>query len=202
MDQCRPPAVFDQPPRGCAELLHRTALLTPRRAAGIPAPFSKPRRVGDHQIKISGREQGPVPQIAGEHLSAEPVESQVPPRQFCRRRLHFHPREFQLLLPLQQEESQRPGAAAQITDPKPPPHGGEPAQIQGVRSQREHPLRLKQHIAPQSFHPFHRPQPLCGIPHPHVVYRRRTGASRNAAAICLARSFTERHRADELLPGL
>ena len=37
---------------------------------------------------------------------------------------------------------------------------------------------------------------------PYVVYRRRTGASRNAAAICLARSFTERHRADELLRGL
>src|SRR5699024_713858 len=67
------------------------------------------------------------------------------------------------LLPLQQEEAQRPGAAAQIAYPPPAAHRGEPAQGQTVAPQGKAILHQKEGIAAQ---------PLCalyGLSPPFVV---------------------------------
>ena len=154
MDQGKPPAVFQQEGRGGAHLRQGTAQLHPGAAAAFSAACGEVGRIGDHQIEAPRRKLLPDPaQIAGPDDAGQAVFRQIAPGQRGGFPVQLHAGQVQGALPRQQQQGQRPRAAAQVAHPPAPPEGGEAPQQQGILPQRKASLPIRK--GPQALHAAH-----------------------------------------------
>lgn len=126
--------VFHQPSGGGAQLLQRTGLLAPGRAAALPAVHGIVGRVGDNQVKASRRE-GSGTQVAGEDLSRQTVGLQILPGSLGGERVDVHASEGESVRPPGQQQEQRSAARAQVAHPPAGLYCCESSQRQGVAPQ-------------------------------------------------------------------